>query len=84
MLKSINDLHSLCASAKEHDLESAINALPEMQQIAVRACFKAANKPANGRRHSLEWIYECLLMRIQNSNAVATHRLYHRAYLTFK
>ena len=57
----------MCASAKEHDLESAINALPEMQQIAVRGCFKAANKPANGRRHSLEWIYECLLMRIQNS-----------------
>ena len=57
IIKSINDQRRLCANKDNDDLESSIQGLHELQQIAVQACFKAVNKPANGRRYSLEWIY---------------------------
>ena len=49
-------------------IENAIAKLPEMQQYAVQACFDASEKHATQRRYDIEYIYECLLMRIKGSS----------------
>jgi len=41
--------------------------MPENQQEAVRACFAAAKKQnVKGNRYTINWIYECLLIRIKS------------------
>ncbi|XP_050062945.1 uncharacterized protein LOC126552296 [Aphis gossypii] len=48
-------------------LSSYINYPPEKQKEVVYACFNAAkNKSTKGRRYTVTWIYECLLMRIKS------------------
>ncbi|XP_066582798.1 uncharacterized protein [Prorops nasuta] len=56
-----------CGKIKKEVLDGEIAALPEEQQEAVKTCFKNA-KAANAkqRRYTLEWVYECLLVRIKS------------------
>ncbi|XP_074100441.1 uncharacterized protein LOC141528336 isoform X1 [Cotesia typhae] len=57
-----------CAAVETEVIEKAIADLPEVQQKAVRACFDCAKlKNSKLRRYDVEWVYECLLMRIKNS-----------------
>lgn len=64
----IDDQKLKCAAVEAEVIEQAIIDLPEIQQKAVRACFDAAKvKNSKQRRYDVEWIYECLLMRIKSS-----------------
>lgn len=58
-----------CANVKKSVLEETIANLPAEQQQAVRTCFSASRaKSKKGIRYSLEWIYQCLLMRIKSKS----------------
>lgn len=60
-------LKQQCAAVSATAIEKAIVELPENQQEAVRACFAAAKKKKiKGSRYTLNWIYECLLIRIKS------------------
>lgn len=62
------DLRRECLRIERETLEKSISTLPETQKQAVRTCFEAAKlKNSKGRRYPIDWIYECLLMRIKNS-----------------
>lgn len=51
---------------KEKILEDEISNLPEVQKESVRACFQAAKaKNKKQRRYTIEWVYECLTVRIK-------------------
>ncbi|KAK0160305.1 hypothetical protein PV328_007733 [Microctonus aethiopoides] len=57
-----------CASASESVIEKEILSLPPIQQESVRACFAAAKlKNSKSRRYTIEWVYECLLIRIKSA-----------------
>ncbi|CAG5093279.1 Protein of unknown function [Cotesia congregata] len=57
-----------CAAVETKVIEKAIADLPEVQQKAVRACFDCAKlKNFKLRRYDVEWVYECLLIRIKSS-----------------
>ncbi|KAK0156907.1 hypothetical protein PV327_011539, partial [Microctonus hyperodae] len=56
-----------CTSASKTIIDREILSLPPIQQESVRACFAAAKlKNSRQRRYSIEWVYECLLMRIKS------------------
>lgn len=60
------NLMDACRKKKKEILEEQIKELPSQQQHAVMACFSAAKKKGvRGRRYTLDWIYQCLLMRIK-------------------
>ncbi|XP_074113595.1 uncharacterized protein LOC141536770 isoform X2 [Cotesia typhae] len=62
----IEGLRGQCAMVKEQILEEEISHLPEAQKEAVRACFQAAKvKNKKQRRYTIEWVYECLMVRIK-------------------
>jgi hypothetical protein len=57
----------LCASTNEEILIKTIQKLPKNQQEAVKTCFDASKvASSNGRRYTLNWIYECMLIRIKS------------------
>lgn len=56
-----------CAKTNADALNQACEALPESQQSAIQACFKASQaKGKRGVRYTNQWIYECLLLRIKS------------------
>lgn len=56
-----------CSKRKKEVIDEAIKSLPQTQQEAVRACFDASTKKGpSGRRYTIEWVYECMLMRIKS------------------
>lgn len=56
-----------CAEVKKEKLEEFIKNMPPSQREAIKTCFSAASlKSVNGRRYSLAWIYECLLLKIRS------------------
>lgn len=58
-----------CAKKSNLLLEREIARLPEGYRMVVSSCFEAAKKSSSkGRRYTLEWIYECLLIRLKNRN----------------
>ncbi|XP_029347789.1 uncharacterized protein LOC107885227 isoform X1 [Acyrthosiphon pisum] len=60
-------LKQQCAEASAKSIEEAIIEMPENQQEAVRTCFAAAKKHnVKGNRYTINWIYECLLIRIKS------------------
>lgn len=63
----VRDLRRQCAKLKKSQVSEAIQDLPVPQQHAVMACLAAAKrKGPKGNRFLLDWIYECLLMRIKS------------------
>lgn len=42
-----------------------IDGVPQEQQELIKAVFQAANRPKQGRRYTLDWVYECVLMKIK-------------------
>lgn len=60
-------LKQKCATASATVIENEIVKRVESQQEAVRACFAAAKlKDPKGNRYSINWIYECLLVKIKS------------------
>lgn len=56
-----------CALRKDSIVAEAIASLPAAQKLAVQECFSAAKKGGQkGRRYTLDWVFECLLMRIKS------------------
>lgn len=56
-----------CALRKDSLVAEAIENLPTAQKLAVQECFSAAKKAGKrGRRYTLDWVFECLLMRIKS------------------
>lgn len=54
------------AKLEKNQVEEQIKNLPPAQQQAVIACLDAAKRQGpQGNRFHVEWIYECLLMRIK-------------------
>lgn len=47
-------------------LREEIEKLPISLQLTVDTCFKAGTVPKNLRRYSLEWLFQCILMRIKS------------------
>ncbi|KAE8744170.1 hypothetical protein FOCC_FOCC009178 [Frankliniella occidentalis] len=65
--KRVKDLMFEWKSKKEEIFLDIIKNWPEKQQEAAKACYSAANKKGKtGRRHTIDWVYECLLMRIKS------------------
>ncbi|KAK3922110.1 DNA transposase [Frankliniella fusca] len=65
--KQLADSQELCKKVKKEALEDAIKSLPDSQQEAVKACFDSSKKRGlSGRRCSIAWVYECLMMRIKS------------------
>ncbi|KAK3907953.1 Transposable element P transposase [Frankliniella fusca] len=65
--KKIADAMEACRKTKKEVLDKAIKSLPEAQQEAVRSIFDASHrKGPRGRRYTIEWVYECMLMRIKS------------------
>ncbi|KAK3924036.1 Transposable element P transposase, partial [Frankliniella fusca] len=57
------------AKLEKNQVEKKVEILPPAQQQAVMACFEASKRPdAHGNRFHVEWVYECLLMRIKSPN----------------
>ncbi|XP_074114811.1 uncharacterized protein LOC141537612 [Cotesia typhae] len=62
----MEQLKHQCAVIKDSVIEEEIADLPEAQKQAVRACFQAAKvKNSKQRRYTIEWVYECLMIRIK-------------------
>ncbi|CAD6225374.1 GSCOCG00005646001-RA-CDS [Cotesia congregata] len=60
---------SKCAQKSQAVLQEAIKNLPLEFQTVVNSCFEAAKKKTSkGRRYTLEWIYEYMLIRLKNRN----------------
>lgn len=52
-----------------------IKNLPPKQQEAIRTCVKAGKaKSPTGNRYNIDWVYECMLLRIKGP------RLYRKMY----
>ncbi|XP_064472384.1 uncharacterized protein LOC135386398 [Ornithodoros turicata] len=65
--QKVNHLREKCANLSNETVEAALTSLPDSQKEAVRQCFaNAKRKGPQGRRYTLEWVYECLLMRIKS------------------
>ncbi|KAJ8911512.1 hypothetical protein NQ315_012483 [Exocentrus adspersus] len=56
-----------CAIVEKEVLEKAITDMPPSQQEVVRTCFAAAKvRNPKGRRYTMAWIYDCILLRIKS------------------
>lgn len=56
-----------CSKKKKDVLEEAIQNLSKNQQEAVKTIFDCSSKKGpSGRRYTIEWVYECMLMRIKS------------------
>jgi len=64
-LKSeVKEARTKCKEKDEKLLQKLIEKLPDTQKEAVMACYKCAKaKRRQGRRYTLEWVYECILLR---------------------
>lgn len=64
----IEEERQKCANASKTVIEKEILNLPPIQQENVRACFAAAKlQNSKQRRYTVEWVYECLLIRIKSA-----------------
>lgn len=52
---------------KEEFLDDAIKDLPGEQIELVKSCFKYATTPCKGRRYTLKWVYECIIMKMKST-----------------
>ncbi|XP_074114166.1 uncharacterized protein LOC141537215 isoform X1 [Cotesia typhae] len=56
-----------CSQKSKVAVNKAIMKLPKTFQSVVNSCFDVAQKKnCKGRRYTLEWIYECILIRIKS------------------
>ncbi|KAK3910738.1 Transmembrane protease serine 9 [Frankliniella fusca] len=53
------------AKVPDKDIEKIVLSVPQGQQELVRNIFKCSKVSLKGRRYTIEWIYECLLMKIK-------------------
>ncbi len=55
------------AAMEQAKIDEYIKDMPTKWQQVILACTKAAKaKTANGRRYTLNWIYECQMLRIKS------------------
>lgn len=63
----MNKIKELCVSTNEDILMKAIQKLPKNQQEAVKTYFDVSKvASSNGCHYTLNWIYECMLIRIKS------------------
>ncbi|XP_076301975.1 uncharacterized protein LOC143220123 [Lasioglossum baleicum] len=68
LYNKIAHLKEECSRCNENVIREMIKELPQTQQLAVEACFAAAKcKNKKGMRYAIEWIYECILLRIKST-----------------
>ena len=66
MKETIKNLKKEVVESHKTALTKEIEKLPEIQQEVVKCFFQSIDlKDATQRRYSLEYIYECLLLRIK-------------------
>ncbi|XP_044598428.1 uncharacterized protein LOC123274772 isoform X1 [Cotesia glomerata] len=79
---TVEEERQRCAHASEILINQETLNLPPIQQETVKACFAAAKaKNSKQRRYTIEWVYECLLIRIKSSSVY--DRLRSRQILPF-
>lgn len=68
MIKSeIINLKRDFAMLKEETVNNLIKDFPLKQQEAIKLCFRScAAQSKHGMRYTINWIYECILMRIKS------------------
>lgn len=54
-----------CKLVSKQSIDNCITTLPIEQQELVKSVISAAKCKTVRRRYSLDWVYECLLMRIK-------------------
>ncbi|KAH0549860.1 hypothetical protein KQX54_015363 [Cotesia glomerata] len=68
--EKVYQIKAKCSKKSEAAIKKAIMKLPKGFQNVVNSCFEAANKKnCKGRRYTLEWIYECILIHIKSRRA---------------
>lgn len=66
LTSKLKDLETKLAQAKVQALEELISSLPEKQRLLIKTCIDCSKvKDPRQRRYDIDWIYECLLMRIR-------------------
>lgn len=55
-----------CAGIEEKTLYTTIAALPQPIQESVRTCLAAAKVKPTGRRYTMNWINECMVIRMKS------------------
>ncbi|XP_074110941.1 uncharacterized protein LOC141535067 [Cotesia typhae] len=69
LIKIINTHKDNCLAIKDEALRAEISILPPLQQLAIRACFDASKiSNPKQRRYTVQWVYECLLLRIKSAS----------------
>ncbi|CAD6236683.1 GSCOCG00008235001-RA-CDS [Cotesia congregata] len=64
----LRDIQRKTKTIYKGEFNKKLSLLPKQQQITVRMCFENVNKKGpTGKRYEVEWIYECLLIRMKST-----------------
>ncbi|XP_040073445.1 uncharacterized protein LOC120845949 [Ixodes scapularis] len=65
--ESVAKLRAVTETISSSVLEEKIRSLPPKQRLAVRTCFEAASrKSSRGMAYDMQWVLECILMRMRS------------------
>lgn len=53
---------------KQRVIEEMLGKLDQTQRVLVEECIAAAKVPSRRRRYNIQWVYECLLMRVRSKS----------------
>jgi len=74
MRANVDNLKKECATKNLKPIMEAIKLLPNSQPETVTPCLDVSKVcEANGRRYTLNWIYECILIRIKSRKNIRIH-----------
>lgn len=65
----LDDMRTKWNETEEEVLNKRLEELPQQQREMIQQCFKNARVKPKGRRYNLEFIYECILLRIKSPKA---------------
>ncbi|KAK3909704.1 Transposable element P transposase [Frankliniella fusca] len=67
VLKKLENAIEQCALVKKEKVQEYIKNFPPKLQQVILSCINAARaKTPNGRRYTLNWVYECQMLRIKS------------------
>ena len=84
MREQLKGLQTKCDNAQKEAMEYLLDGLTEIQQEVVRHFMKFKNKNPRLRRYSIEFILECLLLRIKSKAAYEHMRKFGILFLPCK
>ncbi|KAK3927029.1 Transposable element P transposase [Frankliniella fusca] len=64
--KLVEKSRAKCAELPKKQREHLISTVPQEQQELLRNVFNCSKTSLKGRRYTIEWIYECFLMKIKS------------------